>query len=1385
MKSSSLVMIWLVVIGLTHVVVLSGGVDIAHTAQQVINGQQVEVSVAGTLADIIVLDGHSSVKKLKCEKNKIILIGKDDSLGRNWTQGQIIFGGASWGCYLNSLLPYQAGIFGIVTHVSFSTYHRVNVYIEETRALNVFTNTTTITVRSKGSCLTTTTTTTTTNNHSQSMCVINEFSRDPQYLVKLRDRDNITLLPNDQQQQHRNDNSSSSNSSSYLSKLDVDLNMKVSNCVAKSNIDFEIQMIIAKDDEGDSHVESLYNQMNISVESGMEIEAEVFHPMAARNSLTGAQQGAETFLNIPVSPPLRSLPPLVLQMLVQPESSLGLSIFASPAGTTRINTALTSRADYSTVFEYSHSGGGGDGGKQKLTVSEWKINNRTRLHTDVQQDLSMTAHITHQLKFTSHLGLMVDRLHPLHTFHTYLGTKPAVAVQSKAAGPVRTTKVTTQFTASVTASPATTNITDGKDSGPWTEQVAKDQTLLQQNTAECHNNNVAESDQSLDMVHLCAAIYLGKSNSNSRIRLYGNDLVFMSEVSQGAWCLQQGRQCAGCHHPTPSQSCVDRMVTPDLALSLSRLAIQVNLTWPDRKLVVLKGWKGSSSQPSSSKDALFYNEGRAIQVGLSKPLGKINVGLMTLENSTQVLDMLEKLAMCADIPYVRQMKNASALELATCGPELASAGPGTSPEKAVFDLKMFWESMNITSSDVTMCYELLNQPFPVGSTFPANTTVEQVCGTAEGAIHRTNTRDYTSLFVYPYNDVEFDKEGPTGAWCGNSLRSCLQDCNNSSSSNAYVPDEPWTWCSRRVMTPRMASRLRELARLVEASLPGKKKPATNKPAIKVVMAHKEPTQQSSTVTLHYHPLYMEGRGLRLTLTNSGLNSQQLAVLAICAGFDYVSFTDASFIELFVKKQAGFTASQVDFPSRSLLVVNPPFSQSKEYAYPRSLQMTAESSSTMLFDGSNPMMELSPHFKIKDFVFSGTRYFRLDPQLLVCLDNVKQTFPEKFHIVPDGAYHSMTANLLNQNGRHPEEIQRFHAGKAVEITTEDKQSCSILLLAETVIRQCSTRLRAVEQSLGIGLHAVSLYLDVRPRIGSGFIKIWNAGAEAETVCKDSAPQREMCTSTVQQRGEAAMQFMKGMQSAAGVGALRTSDLFEDLRQCLVNNCGGCVGSGTQWLHKSQGCISLLHTFLNGASQPLPSLHNTVAFYSAATTATASSIHHLACGGEAAVCLENIPIYNTISALLASKYSISGSTTVKELLFDGEYNPSPLTEILEQELAMRASGNVSVFIEADSDVGVLRNVIKILLVYNPKVQYVHFYADTTSGTMSVQKLSTSLRRKVEVWSHNTCPWHSRVSVTPFSVESIPGPKLRRSAELSKPRNDRVTSRHNWELDWLDSL
>ena len=60
---------------------------------------------------------------------------------------------------------------------------------------------------------------------------------------------------------------------------------------------------------------------------------------------------------------------------------------------------------------------------------------------------------------------------------------------------------------------------------------------------------------------------------------------------------------------------------------------------------------------------------------------------------------------------------------------------------------------------------------------------------------------------------------------------------------------------------------------------------------------------------------------------------------------------------------------------------------------------------------------------------------------------------------------------------------------------------------------------------------------------------------------------------------------------------------------------------------------------------------------------------------------------------AKYKPDANSSIEETVFDGHDNPSPLLEIVEQQIAKQAKGNVTVYIENIRDISALRNVLKV--------------------------------------------------------------------------------------------
>lgn len=73
-----------------------------------------------------------------------------------------------------------------------------------------------------------------------------------------------------------------------------------------------------------------------------------------------------------------------------------------------------------------------------------------------------------------------------------------------------------------------------------------------------------------------------------------------------------------------------------------------------------------------------------------------------------------------------------------------------------------------------------------------------------------STHFYFRLYQYEFNDVLFAHEEAAYDWCGMPERECLEACNATSAEEG-----DWWKCADRLMSARLAFRLRRLAYLVQ------------------------------------------------------------------------------------------------------------------------------------------------------------------------------------------------------------------------------------------------------------------------------------------------------------------------------------------------------------------------------------------------------------------------------------------------------------------------------------------------------------------------------------------------------------------------------------------
>ena len=62
---------------------------------------------------------------------------------------------------------------------------------------------------------------------------------------------------------------------------------------------------------------------------------------------------------------------------------------------------------------------------------------------------------------------------------------------------------------------------------------------------------------------------------------------------------------------------------------------------------------------------------------------------------------------------------------------------------------------------------------------------------------------------------------------------------------------------------------------------------------------------------------------------------------------------------------------------------------------------------------------------------------------------------------------------------------------------------------------------------------------------------------------------------------------------------------------------------------------------------------------------------------------------------SKYRLFEDKAQEERLYDGRTNPSPLVDLIEQDMAIRAEGEVKIYIDYERDISALKRVIKVMI------------------------------------------------------------------------------------------
>lgn len=1367
-------------------------------------GGKLRLLSKGKLAEIIDLDQTPSIKRILCKGNKVLVrLYEDKPDVTSWKPGHLLIGSDKWNCAHNVLKPESKTIYAKVAEIKRPKAYVVEIHTTEAGPLDMFEEAD-IQV-----------------HYEQGVLIP---SRHRRYLSNpLREAlnhvdwnasftQNIPFNLN-----HDNTTDEEVNVFKKAGKYDPSVNtaanttydgkdflFRCTNCHGYSQISYFFELRVWKVDN--KAVVKKYT-MEMDLHSHIQQEYSLFteEELSLTKTASLMQTPASQIFQTEIAK-FKTFPPIVLTVGYSSQANVELK--STTKGPTIYNGdfSTSGRTVITQKFEE------GKQPQNDISVYNWTVTSLNQ-HVDTNHTMNVTFALFQNMTISPAISWALKDVDMNLGPPVRISTRPRVNVVSNTDTVARCDSSSVTIDSNVSV--AETDFTVDAFGIPiWNVKLMNSvsskkevlhQSLLHHCHADCHGPTELRADLSMETACLepSGPIIRGDDRFQRLKQLWGNYVLFESEEANATWCGQPGKACVDCSDHvvgnTDADKCADRLMNSDLAASVTRLAKFVEAEWPDRKLFVREAWDEPTSEYPRGRHGnnSVFHEGRGAEVSITKPLTPGTV-VPSVDDNAYIMHRLRELAVCSNVKYVK----ADDTTVSMCVQKQIK-----SSVKKRSLLSRTRRSGHVEHSMVKEMLEKLGKEVQsslgdlgtaptvsLGDSFPGGKTMEQACGAYTGKVSQDDVQRFRRLVEYPLGDVEFTAEGQTDSWCGVETRQC-QDC--SSASNDI--EDHWSWCGTRTMHMRLATRLQRLSVIVNNQ-------------VRVVKALSMNTTDGSS------NLFTEGRAARISpRSGSTISMNDFVGKAILAGFDFVGYASLNYLDVCVKVQDGIQTHLVQFPSANLVGVPLPLGEEDEYDYPEALKN--ESRRPLLFDVSTSSNHIADHFRLSDFVSPGKRYIRLDGVLVSLLDLGFEAYNGGFYVISGSGYRPRSVNLDNIATRHEKEKLRYEMGQAVEIKPNKPPNDDNLFDMAIAMIKVAKSVRIQRLSIGIGCKLDRLYLELRPmkEDESTPLEVWESGnpalynrlkviqnlmerggtvvsaREDPVICnspvlgnnyfyfnfdldQDGAcwkSENTFCSETHESRYNISEVLQRRLTSAAGTGKLPRADIFPLIEDCIINTCGGCPSAGEVWKQKVIKCTKMILRYLERASVPFQPLKNKVSVFN--TENHASAVHSLACH-DGKICVENTQIYSLLMPVITATYK---HDNVDELMFGGADNPSPLLEIVEQELAWRAEGNADIYIENAKDINALRNVIKILMMYNQKVNSLTFHLDPDADEDDV---IITLQRKVEQWSGSVCPHWSRLVTTPYTIETIPHSRKKRSLERSQDRNKMKFDMKNWEVDWM---
>ncbi|KAK7087589.1 uncharacterized protein [Littorina saxatilis] len=1386
------------------------------------SGERLQLHSQGHLADIIDLDSLPQVKRVVCAGNRLLLAMTDSAVAHGWREGQVVLGGPRWGCNATQTNSSGVQIYVRVSQVVFTVEGRRDVSSVDMVTIHHvpagpfdMLKEASIFFRYEAGKLQRQ------NHHHQgrhSDQARLRFRRSVSNLVS-NVLDNIdwhanftSVIPlldtgDEKVTLHKpwgQDGLTVTTGANAASVTD-DFILFLDSLTGENRLSYTFDLVI-KNVKGNPHVVRYISQFDVESKMVADATVKFTREMGVSYNTTVRESPKQELLRIPVVKTV-GMPPVYL--VVTSQSLVHASVRAYSSGASTLKTGYSGNGFVTLSQQFDPTLNKGS----DVTSREWSMQPKEQ-SLDSQHRTEVDFSLYQKLMFNAAISWHYHDIDLELSPPAEMTLRPAVSLQSSRPGVARCVDSSVRVDTDVSTAASQLTVTAfGLQLWDVPLQPSMSRSLHLTDAALgqfCDARCDGPSELLADITGNNPVQTFSRSAQQfqSLQKLDGNLVQFVDPGKDASWCGAPGTTCHNCSahaYNTPlAQTCATRLMTSRLATAISHLAELVQTEWPQKQLLIVEAWDEPTSQKPSGAhlSTSLYKLGRAATIALTtRSPGLPSLGQWSLER-------LGQLAVCAGLEQVKLDTGNSRLSIAVKEDGARDVMPG---DVEGDESKDFWDA--VKNMDVINLHpQCISAPhMTTGSRWPDVTgSPDSLIGPIEKELGRSSRKDMATLVQFNLDDgsLTFGPEGQQDNWCGTASRQCIADCTSASDSQ-----EPWDWCSTRMMTPRLAIRLRTLQKLAEKE--------------GIVVMVKLGFQEKSQTVATPADIFNEGRALKLSTVPVG-NESTVASLAVCAGFDFVEISGDGHVMVYVITQHGYRAQTLEFlEGSSHMIASSAEFDDDEHAVPTE-DLQEESDLPYLVDGGyQPDVFLSEHVTTRDVTSRDNRFFRLDELLLLCVEMVIDDFPSKLEIMKDSAYRTRSSNFLhNLDTRHVEEQWRHQTGQAVRLRPLPTSNSSLLLLAKSVLRVCPTLTQNRLKGIGLGCHGDSVYVDVRPLEHGGalgFVKVWESGntsycndvirlqgnlltggpviqSEKSVTCKSRGldpgmefiasqmgqtdlcqvpKQAEFCDISRSKREEAADRLQEVLTASAGHGRLPRFDIISDIRACLVDNCGGCMGSGPTFDKKVKYCSRVVHKYLERAAAPYPDLKDVTTFFNTDTDET--SVHGEACK-TGKVCVEETIIYSLLMSTVTARFYPDPKSSVERELFDASINPTPLLDIAAQELAARASGMVTVFIHAERDTYALRNVMKVLLTFNKNVSLVDFQV---APGVDKDLVTSSIQRKITAWAGVICPEHSRFAVAPFMVVGMDPARHKRSAELSQIRNQVKSSIYDWESEWLKKM